>query len=250
MRAIVERASSYPRYRWLKSPPLLRGGSVELEAGREGNSKRKLVKTVVSVVVVESAQPLIRRECDVQLGGGGNLFAEIRLREIRCEVEVGRGSCALFAKAKVDARERLEFTEGSTPRERCLSVTTADTRECLEILVFLFLVTLSLSLFPFPSLPSSLITLLGPQGILLSSLLYILRRYTNFRGTSSERKEKHESRRESDPFLFRSWCRKGKHGKERYWIYLLHLFVRLVRKLFSIPNALGFRNILILREDD
>lgn len=125
MRAIVERASSYPR-RWLKSPPL-RGGSVELEAGREGNSKRKLVKTVVSVVVVESAQPLIRRECDVQLGGGGNLFAEIRLREIRCEVEVGRGSCALFAKAKVDARERLEFTEGSTPRERCLSVTTADT---------------------------------------------------------------------------------------------------------------------------
>lgn len=149
MRAIVERASSYPR-RWLKSPPL-RGGSVELEAGREGNSKRKLVKTVVSVVVVESAQPLIRRECDVQLGGGsgGNLFAEIRLREIRCEVEVGRGSCALFAKAKVDARERLEFTEGSTPRERCLSVTTADTRECLEILVFLFLVTLSLSL-PLP----------------------------------------------------------------------------------------------------
>lgn len=74
------------------------------------------------------------------------MFAEIRLREIRCEVEVGRGSCALFAKAKVDARERLEFTEGSTPRERCLSVTTADTRECLEILVFLFLVTLSLFL--------------------------------------------------------------------------------------------------------
>lgn len=88
---------------------------------------------------------MIRGEC-VQLGGGGNLFAEIRLREIRCEVEVGRVSCALFAKAKVDARERLEFTEGSTPRERCLSVTTADTRECLEILVFLFLVTLSPSL--------------------------------------------------------------------------------------------------------
>lgn len=105
---------------------------------------RKNSRIGCGVTVLES--PLIRGEC-VQLGGGGgNLFAEIRLREIRCEVEVGRGSCALFAKAKVDARERLEFTEGSTPRERCLSVTTADTRECLEILVFLFLVTLSLFL--------------------------------------------------------------------------------------------------------
>lgn len=38
------------------------------------------------------------------------LFAEIRLREIRCDVEVAGGSRVLFAKAKVDAEVRLEFT--------------------------------------------------------------------------------------------------------------------------------------------
>lgn len=156
---------------------------------------RKNSRIGCGVTVLES--PLIRGEC-VQLGGGGNLFAEIRLREIRCEVEVGRGSCALFAKAKVDARERLEFTEGSTPRERCLSVTTADTRECLEILVFLFLVTLSLSLFS--SLPSSLslITLLGPQGNLPPATLHSSSIYQFSRDEfeSEKRREKHESARE------------------------------------------------------
>lgn len=168
------------------------------------------------------------------------MFAEIRLREIRCEVEVGRGSCALFAKAKVDARERLEFTEGSTPRERCLSVTTADTRECLEILVFLFLVTLSLSLSLSPSPLCRLLFLLslysGPKGTSLP-LLYILRRYTNFRGTSSSRKKggRSTSRRESDPF--REQTSEGSFF-ESCW-----KFVRLVRggvdriegKLFSTP---------------
>lgn len=159
---------------------------------------RKNSRIGCGVTVLESL--LIRGEC-VQLGGGGNLFAEIRLREIRCEVEVGRGSCALFAKAKVDARERLEFTEGSTPRERCLSVTTADTRECLEILVFLFLVTLSLSLsFPFSSLPSSLslITLLGPQGNLPLATLHSSSIYQFSRDEfeSEKRREKHESARE------------------------------------------------------
>lgn len=177
------------------------------------------------------------------------MFAEIRLREIRCEVEVGRGSCALFAKAKVDARERLEFTEGSTPRERCLSVTTADTRECLEILVFLFLVTLSLSLSsPLCRLLFLLSLYSGPKGTSLP-LLYILRRYTNFRGTSSSRKKggRSTSRRESDPF--REQTSEGSFF-ESCW-----KFVRLVRggvdriegKLFSTPR-LGFRNILILGE--
>lgn len=82
-----------------------------------------------------------------ELGGGTCLPKSGYVRFV-AKSKWEEGSCALFAKAKVDARERLEFTEGSTPRERCRSVTTADTRECLEILVFLFLVTPSLSLVP------------------------------------------------------------------------------------------------------
>ena len=97
------------------------------------------------------------------------LFAEIRLREIRCDVEVARESCALFAKAKVDAQDWLEFTGGSRARGRCRSLTTADTRECLEILVFLFLVTSSLSL----SLSLSIyLSLLASRSIRPSSVAY------------------------------------------------------------------------------
>lgn len=122
-----------------------------------------------------------------ELGGGTCLPKSGYVRFV-AKSKWEEGSCALFAKAKVDARERLEFTEGSTPRERCRSVTTADTRECLEILVFLFLVTPSLSLsflhFVPPSL--SLITLLGPQGKppLSPAIVHILRRYINSRWKS------------------------------------------------------------------
>lgn len=111
-----------------------------------------------------------------ELGGGTCLPKSGYVRFV-AKSKWEEGSCALFAKAKVDARERLEFTEGSTPRERCRSVTTADTRECLEILVFLFLVTPSLSLSRSSTsfLPLFLLSLYSvPKGSLLSPpLLYI-----------------------------------------------------------------------------
>lgn len=134
-----------------------------------------------------------------ELGGGTCLPKSGYVRFV-AKSKSEEGSCALFAKAKVDARERLEFTEGSTPRERCRSVTTADTRECLEILVFLFLVTPSLVPPLRSSLPSSLslITLLGPQGNLLSlPLLYIF-----FVDVPISVGKKEKSRRESDPGEF------------------------------------------------
>ena len=125
------------------------------------------------------------------------LFAEIRLREIRCDVEVARESCALFAKAKVDAQDWLEFTGGSRARGRCRSLTTADTRECLEILVFLFLVTSSLSLslslylsiylslllVPFAH-PLSLIAARTPWETTYSMISYIFYRCSNL-GTAT-----------------------------------------------------------------